>query len=88
MVQVTEVSPRVELERMARSSVSPHRKVVQATALSELADGVSVRSTARLLRTYPNTVAACDRFKLSNDPNFEATLVGVVGLYLDPCGTV
>lgn len=165
MVQVMEVSPeaRVELERMARSSRLPHRKVVQATALLELADGRSVRSTAKLLRTYPNTVAswrdrfmeagvagvgviapgrgrkpeipaetveaivhdtlhtvpddgsACwstrslgarhgvgkdtvqriwkarnlrpwqvDTFKLSNDPDFEAKLVDVVGLYLDP----
>jgi hypothetical protein len=25
-----------------------------------------------------------DTFKLSNDPNFEARLVDVVGLYLDP----
>ena len=59
------VSPeaRVELQRMARSSVLPHRTVGQATALLELADGRSVRSTARLLRTYPNTVAAWrDRF--------------------------
>jgi len=65
MVQFMEVSleARGELERMARSSVLPHRKVVQATALLELADGASVRSTARLLRTYPNTVAAWrDRF--------------------------
>jgi hypothetical protein len=29
----------VELERMAQSSRLPHRKVVQATALLELADG-------------------------------------------------
>ena len=65
MVQVMEVSPeaRDALERMARSSVLSHRKVVQATALLELADGASVRATARLLRTYPNTVAAWrDRF--------------------------
>lgn len=160
-----DVSPeaRVELERMERSSVLPHRKVVQATALLGLADGASLRSTARLLRTYPNTVAAwrdrfieagvagvgviapgrgrkreipaatveaivhdtlhtapddgsacwstrtlgdrhdvgkdtvpriwkarnlrpwqVDTFKLSNDPNFEAKLVDVVGLYMDP----
>ena len=165
MVQVMEVSPeaRVELERMARSSRLAHRKVVQATALLELADGRSVRSTAKLLRTYPNTVAAwrdrfieagvagvgviapgrgrkpeiepatveaivhntlhtvpddgstcwstrslgakhgvgkdtvqriwkarnlrpwqVDTFKLSNDKDFEAKLVDVVGLYLDP----
>ena len=165
MVQVMEVSSevRVELERMARSSVLPHRKVVQATALLELADGRSVRSTARSLRTYPNTVGAwrdrfldagvagvgviapgrgrkpeipqatieaivhdtlhtvpddgsvcwstrtlgdrhgvgkdtvqriwkarnlrpwqVDTFKLSNDKDFEAKLVDVVGLYMDP----
>lgn len=53
----------MELERMARSSVLPHRKVVQATALLALADGASLRSTAKVLRTYPNTVAAWrDRF--------------------------
>src|SRR4051794_17056566 len=55
-----EVSPdaRRELERMARSSVLPHRRVVQAKALLALADGRSVRSTAAALDTYPNTVAA------------------------------
>lgn len=165
MVQVMEVpaGARVELERMARSSVLPHRQVVQAKALLALADGRSVRSTAKELGTYPNTVAAwrdrflaagvdgvgviapgrgrkpeipaatieaivhdtldtvpddgsmcwstrtlaerhgvgkdtvqriwkarnlrpwqVDTFKLSNDPDFEAKLVDVVGLYLDP----
>jgi transposase len=148
---------------MARSSVLPHRKVVQAKALLALADGASVRSTAKEFRTYPNTVAGwrdrfveagvdgvgviapgrgrkpeipaetieaivhdtlhtvpddgstcwstrtlgakhgvgkdtvariwkarnlrpwlVDTFELSNDPNFEAKLVDVVGLYLDP----
>ncbi len=65
MVQVMEVSSeaRKALERMARSSVSAHRKVVQTTSLLELANGASVRSTAKLLRTHPNTVAAWrDRF--------------------------
>lgn len=165
MVQVLEVSPRarVELERMARSSTVAYRKVVQAKALLRLADGGSIRSTAKEFGTYPNTVAAwrdrfnvagvdgvgviapgrgrkpsipaetvaaivydtshtvpddgsecwttrtlaakhgvgkdtvqriwktrrlrpwlVDTFKLSNDPNFEAKLVDVVGLYLDP----
>ena len=58
MVQVMEVpaGARVELERMARSSVLPHRQVVQAKALLALADGRSVRSTAKELGTYPNTV--------------------------------
>jgi transposase len=165
MVQVMEVAPetRAELERMARSTVLPHRKVVQAKALLALADGASVRSTAKALGSHPDTVtrwrdrlrrdgvagvgviapgrgrkpaigqdvieaivhdtlhsvpddgSACwstrtlgakhgvgkdtvqriwkarnlrpwlvDTFKLSNDPNFEAKLVDVVGLYLDP----
>ena len=54
---------RRELEQMSRSSMSPHRKVVQAKALLALADGASVRSTAKEFRTYPNTVAAWrDRF--------------------------
>ncbi|MEO6570361.1 MAG: hypothetical protein ABIO83_02330 [Ilumatobacteraceae bacterium] len=48
---------------MARSSRLPHRKVVQATASLELAAGASARSTASLLRTYPNIVASWrDRF--------------------------
>ena len=165
MVQVMEVAPetRAALERMARSTVLAHRKVVQAKALLALADGASVRSTAKALGSHPDTVtrwrerlrrdgvdgigviapgrgrkpeiaqtvieaivndtlhtvpddgSTCwstrtlgarhgvgkdtvqriwkarnlrpwqvDTFKLSNDPNFEAKLVDVVGLYLDP----
>jgi len=54
---------RAGLERMARSMVLPHRKVVQAKALLALADGASVRSTAIMLGTYPNTVTRWrDRF--------------------------
>ena len=165
MVQVMEmsVSDRRAVERLARSSAAPHRKVVQAKALLALADGASVRSTAARMGTYPNTVtrwrerflsdgvegigvirdgrgrkpgisaatieaivhdtlhtvpddgSTCwttrslaarhgvgkdtvarvwkarhlrpwrvDTFKLSTDPDFEAKLVDVVGLYLDP----
>jgi len=165
MVQVVEVSSetRLALERMARSSVLPHRKVVQAKALLALADGASIRSTARSIGSHQDTVtrwrdrllesgidgigviapgrgrkpeiepatieaivhdtlhtapddgSTCwstrtlgarhgvgkdtvakvwrarnlrpwqvDTFKLSNDPDFEAKLVDVVGLYLDP----
>ncbi len=65
MVQVMEVSleAREALERLARSTVLPHRKVVQARALLALAEGRSVRSTAVVLRTCPNTVSAWrDRF--------------------------
>ena len=165
MVHVMEVSSedRAALERMARSTVLPHRKVVQAKALLALADGASIRSTAKAIGSHQDTVArwrdrlaeqgvegvgviapgrgrkpeipaatieaivhdtlhtvpvdrsTCwstrtlgarhgvgkdtvakvwkarnlrpwqvDTFKLSNDPNFEAKLVDVVGLYLDP----
>jgi transposase len=165
MVGVLDVpaADRVELERLARSSVEPHRRVVQAKALLALAEGTSVRSTAADLGTYPNTVARwrdkylsggidavgsiaagrgrkkrvaqsvveaivddtlhtvpedgstqwstrtmaarhgvsrdfvsriwrarkirpwrVELFKLSTDPDFEAKLVDVVGLYLDP----
>jgi transposase-like protein len=151
------------LERLARSSVEPHRRVVQAKAPLALADGASVRSAAAELGSYPNTVSRwrakylaggveavgsiapgrgrkkrvqqpvveaivndtlhtvpedgstqwstrtmaarhgvshdfvariwrarqirpwrVDTFKLSTDPAFEAKLVDVVGLYLDP----
>ena len=156
-------SDRVVLERVARSSSLPHRKVVVAQALLALADAKSVRSTAKSVGAYPNTVTrwrdkylaegvetvgviaagrGCkpsidasrieaivndtlntvpddgavawstrtlgdrhgvgkdtvariwqarnlkpwrvETFKLSNDPNFEAKLVDVVGLYLNP----
>lgn len=151
------------VEALARSTSAPHRKVVQARALLALADGASVRSTARTLGSHQDTVArwrdrflaegvsgigviapgrgrrpeipprvvdaivhdtlrtvpedgsACwttramgarhgvgkdtvariwrarklrpwrvDTFKLSKDPRFEAKLVDVVGLYLNP----
>lgn len=59
MVRVIEVSAadRVVLERLSRSTVAPHRKVVAAKALLALADGASVRSTAAALGSYPNTVS-------------------------------
>lgn len=165
MVQVMEMSAgdREAVERLARSTTAPHRKVVQAKALLALADGASVRSTARSIGSHQDTVArwrdrfielgpdgigviasgrgrkteipqavidgivadtlhsvpddgsTCwstrsmgarhgvgkdtvariwrarelrpwqvDTFKLSNDPDFEAKLLDVVGLYLDP----
>jgi transposase len=58
MVVVLEMSKadRVVLERLACSTVEPHRKVVQAKALLALADGASVRSTAKDLDSWPNTV--------------------------------
>ena len=73
MVQVVEMpeADRVALERLARSTVAPHRKVVQARALLALADGASVRSTAAVLGSYPNTVTRWrDRY----------LAVGVVGV--------
>jgi transposase len=165
MIHVLEMSSadRVRVDRLARSSTEPHRKVVQAKALLALADGASVRSTARAIGSHQDTVtrwrdrfleagvdgvgviapgrgrkpeilpvtieaivhdtlhavpddgSTCwstrslgakhgvgkdtvakvwrarnlrpwqvDTFKLSNDPNFEAKLVDVVGLYMDP----
>src|SRR5215211_1953517 len=157
------VEARAAVEALARSSSASHRKVVQAKALLALADGASVRSTARAIGSHPDTVtrwrdrfvaegvdgigmiapgrgrkpeippatvdaivhdtlhsvpddgSVCwttrsmaarhgigkdtvariwrarrlrpwqvDTFKLSNDPNFEAKLIDVVGLYLDP----
>src|SRR4051812_5672218 len=165
MVQVMEMTAadRVVVERLARSTSAPHRKVVQARALLRLADGASVRSTAKSIGSHPDTVtrwrdryallgpdgigviaegrgrkpeipdavveaivtdttttvprdgSTCwttrtlgarhgvgkdtvariwrarnlrpwqvDTFKLSNDPQFEAKLIDVVGLYVDP----
>ena len=59
MVHVMEVSSedRAALERMARSTVLPHRKVVQAKALLALADGASIRSTAKAIGSHQDTVA-------------------------------
>ncbi len=154
---------RVELGRMARSSVLPHRQVRQAQGLLLAADGVANEAIARELDTTPDTVRRwrrkfesggveavgtiaagrgrkpeiaddvieaivndtlhvvpddgstmwttrtmatrhsvgkdfvakiwrdrrlrpwqVDTFKLSNDPDFEAKLVDVVGLYMNP----
>src|SRR5215217_2451787 len=154
---------RAELEAMARSSVLPHRVVVQSSALLLAADGVANEAIARECATTPDTVRRwrakfeaggldavgsiapgrgrkpeiaqdvidaivddtlhavpddgstawstrtmaerhgvgkdtvariwrgrnlrpwrVDTFKLSNDPAFEAKLVDVVWLYLDP----
>jgi transposase len=154
---------RAELERMARSSVLPHRQVRQARGLVLAADGVANEAIARELETTPDTVRRwrvkfemggidavgtiapgrgrkpeigdevveaivddtlhsvpddgstawttrsmaarhgvgkdfvakvwrarrlrpwqVDTFKLSNDPDFEAKLVDVVGLYMNP----
>lgn len=157
------VEQRGVLERMARSSSLPHRKVVQARALLFAADGVATNEVARRCQTTADSVRSWRRrfetegvegvgriapgrgrkpeiaqevidaivedtlhtvpddestqwstrtmaqrhgvgkdtvariwrarklrpwrvetFKLSTDPNFEAKLVDVVGLYLDP----
>lgn len=54
---------RRAVETLSRSSSAPHRKVVQAMALLALADGVSVRATARSIGSHPDTVARWrDRF--------------------------
>src|SRR5947199_4312151 len=154
---------RAELERIAGSSLAPHRAVVQAKALLLAADGVANEAIARECATTPDTVrrwrakfeaggvdavgsiapgrgrkpeipqavidaivddtlhtvpedeSTCwstrtmgerhgvgkdtvariwrarrlrpwrvETFKLSADPNFEAKLVDVVGMYADP----
>jgi hypothetical protein len=36
------------------------------------------------LATPRRASASCERFKLSNDPQFEAKVRDIVGLYLDP----
>src|SRR5688572_29716051 len=57
------VEARRAVEALSRSSTAPHRKVVQAKALLALADGASVRSTARSIGSHPDTVSRWrDRF--------------------------
>jgi transposase len=63
---------RRELERMARSSVLPHRTVVQAGALLVAADGVANEAIAREFATTPDTVR---RWRA----RFEADGIGAVG---------
>ena len=46
--------------------------------------GISNDSVARIWRKHDLKPWQVDGFKVSNDPNFEAKLVDVVGLYLDP----
>jgi transposase len=74
IMEVTTEDRRV-LERLARSEVEPYRKVVQARALLMLADGVSIRATARELGTWPKTVMRWrDKFKVGG-----AGSVGTIG---------
>jgi transposase len=77
MLHIVEVTSedRGELERLARSEVEPYRKVVQARALLMLADGVSIRATARRLGTWPKTVMRWrDKFTVGG-----AGSVGTIG---------
>lgn len=46
--------------------------------------GIGKDSVARIWRDHNLKPWKLDRFKVSNDPDFEAKLVDVVGLYLDP----
>src|SRR5438270_112869 len=46
--------------------------------------GVGKDTVARIWRKHDLKPWRVDTFKVSNDPNFEAKLVDVVGLYLDP----
>jgi transposase len=74
IMEVT-IEDRRVLERLARSEVEPYRKVVQARALLMLADGVSIRTTARELGTWPKTVMRWrDKFKVGG-----AGSVGTIG---------
>lgn len=63
---------RVELERMASSTVLPHRVVVQASGLLLAADGVPNEAIARACSTTPDTVRRWRR-------KFEDGGVGAVG---------
>ena len=46
--------------------------------------GVGKDTVARIWRARRLRPWQVDTFKLSNDPNFEAKLIDLVGLYLDP----
>ena len=48
--------------------------------------GIGKDTVARIWRKHDLKPWRVDRFKVSNDPDFEAKLVDVVGLYLDPPG--
>ena len=46
--------------------------------------GIGKNTVARIWRKHDLKPWRIDTFKVSNDPDFEAKLVDVVGLYLDP----
>ena len=46
--------------------------------------GIGKDTVARIWRKHDLKPWRIDTFKVSNDPDFEAKLVDVVGLYLDP----
>ena len=58
MTAITDIpdEDRVELERLSRSGAEPYRRVMAAKGLLALADGASVRSTAKALGTSDGTV--------------------------------
>ena len=49
---------REELERLARSGVEAHRRVMTAKALLALADEASIRATAKALGSHEEQSAA------------------------------
>ena len=81
MTQILEMSAgdREELERLAKSGVEPHRRVMAAKGLLALAGGASVRATARALGSHQDTVRRWrDRF-------IESGTAGVGVVRCRPC---
>jgi len=54
------------------------------TRLMAVRHGIGKDSVARIWRDHGLKPWKVDTFKISNDPDFEAKLIDVVGLYLDP----
>jgi len=74
---VRQVVTRTTTERPADATHWSARAMAKAV-------GIAVSSAQKIWRAHGLKPHQVRTFKLSNDPNFEAKLVDIVGLYLDP----
>jgi hypothetical protein len=74
---VRQVVTKTTAERPADATHWSARAMVKAV-------GIAVSSVQKIWRAHGLKPHQARTFKLSNDPNFEAKLVDIVGLYLDP----
>ena len=61
------------------------KRAALAAAIADKAEGAKCAAALEAERLKPHLTRS---FKLSNDPQFAEKVQDIVGLYLDPCGTI